>query len=76
MYIKQLISDGSSKAYKYHGISQCTDDLCAINNDNEFLTSFKNIYPKKFDLKVKHQGNHASFLDLEIKIEDSTFIAI
>ena len=41
-----------------------------INDDNEFLTSFKNIYPKELDLKVEHQGNHASFLDLDIKIED------
>ena len=38
--------------------------------DNEFLKSFKNIYPKELDLKVERQGNHASFLDLEIKIED------
>ena len=40
------------------------------SDDNEFLTSFKNIYPKELDLKVERQGNHASFLDLEIKIED------
>ena len=45
-------------------------DLCAINNDNEFLRSFKNIYPKELDIKLERQGNHASFLDLEIKIED------
>ena len=45
-------------------------NLCAINDDNEFLTSFKNICPKELDLKVEHQGHHASFLDLDIKIED------
>ena len=45
-------------------------DLCAINNDNEFLRSFKNIYPKELDIKLERQGNHASFLDLEIKIEE------
>ena len=36
--IKQLISNGSSKAYKYQGISRFIDDLCAIKNGNEFLT--------------------------------------
>ena len=41
---------------------------------NEFLTSFKNTYPKELDLKVKHQGNHVSFLDLDIKLEDSIFV--
>ena len=30
----------------------------------------KNIYPKELDLKVKRQGKYASFLDLDIKIED------
>ena len=73
-YIKKLISNGSSKAYKYHGISRfIDDDLCAINDDNEFLTSFTNICSKELELKVEHQGNHASFLDLDIKIEDSAF---
>ena len=41
-----------------------------MNDDNEFLTSFKNIYSKELDLKVERQGNHATFLDLDIKIED------
>ena len=69
-HIKQLISNGLSKAYEYDAVSRFTDDLRAINDDNEFLTSFKNIYPKEVDLKVEHQGNHASFLDLDVKIED------
>ena len=43
-------------------------------DDNEFLTSFKNIYPKELDLKVERQGNHVSFLDLDIKVEDSVFL--
>ena len=43
-------------------------------DENEFLTSFKNIYPKELDLKVERQGNHVSFLDLDIKVEDSIFV--
>ena len=74
--MKWLISNRPSEEYKYHGVSRFTDSpysliaLCAINDDNEFLTSFINIYPKVLDLKVEHLGNHASFLDLAIKIED------
>ena len=67
--IKQLISNGPSKEYEYHGVSRFTDVLCAINDDNEFLTSFINIYPKVLDLNVEHLGNHASFLDLGIKVD-------
>ena len=46
-YIKQLISSGSYKVHKYHAFSWFIDDLCAINDGNEFLTSFKKIYPKE-----------------------------
>ena len=42
-------------------------------DDNEFLTSFKNIYSKELYLKVERQGNYVSFLDLDIKVEDSVF---
>ena len=45
-----------------------SDVLCVIYDDNEYLTSFINTYPKVLDLKVEHLGNHASFLDLGIKI--------
>ena len=39
-----------------------------------FLTSFKKIYPNELELKVENQGNHASFLDLDIEIKDSVFV--
>ena len=51
-YIKQLISNGSSKASQYHGVSRFIDDLRAINEGNEVLISFKNIYPNELELKV------------------------
>ena len=41
-------------------------------DDNDFLTSFENIYPEELDFKVEHHGNHVSFLD--IKVEDYIFI--
>ena len=44
-----------------------------INDGNEFPISFKNIYPKELELKVKHHGIKASFLGLEIKIEDTDY---
>ena len=59
-YIKQLI------------LNECFQALITFNN-NEFLTSFKNICPKELDLKVECQRNHVSFLDFDIKVEDSVF---
>ena len=43
-------------------------------DDNEFLTSFKNIYSKELDLKVERQENHVSYLDLDRKVEESVFV--
>ena len=43
-------------------------------DDNEFLTSFENVYPKELDLKVERRRNRASFLDLDIKVGDSVFV--
>ena len=50
------------------------DDVCAINGGNEFFKYFKNIYPKKHELKKEHKGRHATFLDLYIDIKDIIFI--
>ena len=59
---------------KYHGASRFIDDLYAINDGNESLTSFENIHPKEVELKVKHQENHPLFFNLHIRIEDSIFV--
>ena len=63
-----------NSSWKYHRISNFTDGFSAINDDHAFLTSFKTIYPKDIELKVKHQENHTSFLVLHIKIENTIFV--
>ena len=35
---------------------------------------FKGIYPDKLVLKVKHEGNSASFLNIDILIENNQFV--
>ena len=60
-YIKELILNGYFQALMTF-------------DDNDFLTYFKNIYPKELDLKVECRGKHVSFLDLDIKAEDSVFV--
>ena len=54
-YIKQILSNGSSKVCKYHGFSRFIEDLCALNYNNQLSTSLKNIYRKKLKLKVDHK---------------------
>merc|ERR1711895_280424 len=64
-------SDMTSR--KFHGCSRFIDDLACINDGNIFSDSFKKIYPSDLELKCEHSGNHATFLDLDIKIEDDKF---
>jgi len=73
-HVQTLVSQRSNRAYKYHGTSRFIDDLCTINDGNEFSRSFKCIYPKELVLKLEHSGTHATFLDLDINIEDGMFI--
>ena len=35
---------------------------------------FKDIYPDELELKIEHNGNSASFLNLDICIEDNQFV--
>lgn len=46
MYIKQFLPVECGKPYKYHGLSEFVEDLCAINAKNEFLELFKKSHPK------------------------------
>ena len=63
----------STLAYRFHGTSKFIEDFCTINDDGEFSSSYKYIYPKQLELKLEHQGEHATFLDLDTAIEDNIF---
>ena len=58
---QNLISKKSTTAYKYHATSQFIDDLCAVNNQDEFSKPFKYIYPRELELKIEHSGTHGAF---------------
>ena len=73
-YIKLLISSGSNRVYRYHGTSRFIDDLCAINEQGEFLKSHIEIYPPELELKLEHHGTSATFRHLHIEIKDNKFI--
>ena len=73
-HVQNLISKKSTRAYKYHATGRFIDDLCAINDDDEFSKSFKCIYPGELKLKLEHSETYATFLDLDIKVKNGTFV--
>ena len=73
-YMNELIKRNKSKAFCYHGSFRFIDDKCCINGSREFANTFPNIYPPSLELKLEHQGDHATFLDLDITIVDDIFV--
>ena len=51
------------------------DDLSVINDGGEFENNFKNIYPPELELNKENlNSSEASFLDLQIRIENGKFL--
>ena len=70
-----MIKTDRYKGCKIKNSSRFIDDECTnLNDDGAFYTSFKDIYPKELELKCEHHEVHATFLDLDITIIDSTFV--
>ena len=65
-----------SRARNLRHVFRFIDDLIAINDNDEFLKSYKEIYPQQMELKVENQGTiKASHLDLDLEIKDRVFIS-
>ena len=62
------MSQESPRTYRF------LDDLCAANDNKEFLSSLRKTYPKELESKVEHRGKRTTFLDLDITVEDCIFI--
>ena len=73
-YIQKLIKEDRVKAKHFHSTFRFIDDLCIINDGGMFGRVFKDIYPDELELKVEHEGDSASFLHLDIRIEDGQFV--
>ena len=45
-----------------------------LDNDSEFSSLHEYNYPKKLELKLEYQGEHTTFLDLDITAEENIFV--
>ena len=59
------ISSDITLACQFHGCAQFINMCCLINDM---------CYPEELEQECEHNGNHATFLDLDITIEDGVFM--
>ena len=73
-YISTAMSIDPARARKFRYASRFIDDEGNLNDNGEFGRSFQTIYPAELELKCEHQGRHATFLDMDIQIQDGMFV--
>ena len=73
-FMEQLTKTNYGKAIKFNKTSRFIDDLGTLNNDGLLKVEAKNIYPEELVLNLENEEkNHATFLDLEVTLEDKKF---
>ena len=73
-WIKSLKKSDYGRARRFFNTFRFIDDLATFNDQGEFLRSFAEIYPPELSLKKENEyDNKATFLDIEITIEDKKF---
>ena len=72
-WVKSLKKNSLQRARRFNHTFRFIDDLLTINDRDEFLSSFKEIYPPELQLNLEHSGDRVTFLDLEITKEDGHF---
>ena len=74
LFVTKLSRTDRFRGFKFRNCFRFIDDACSINDSNEFENSYIDIYPKDLQLKCEHKGDHATFLELDIKIQDDIFV--
>ena len=63
--VKSLKKNSLQRARRFNHTFRFIDDLLTINDRDEFVSSFKEIYPVELQLNLESFGDKVLFLDLE-----------
>ena len=74
LFMVRLIGTDKYRGFKFKNCFRFIDDECNLDDFSEFGFSFKEIYPDCLELKCEHKGSHATFLEIDITIEDGIFV--
>tara|TARA_Y100000310_G_scaffold214692_1_gene215602 strand:+ start:346 stop:933 length:588 start_codon:yes stop_codon:yes gene_type:complete len=73
-HVSSLMKTDPISARKYKYSFRFIDDEGNLNDSSQFKSSHQIIYPPELQVKCEHDGQHATFLELDISIQDGLFI--
>ena len=73
-HVTSLMKADPLRARRYMYATRFIDDQCNLNDHGQFKVSCESIYPSELQVKCEHEGLHATFLELDITVEEGLFI--
>ena len=73
-FLDKLKAEDLPRARRLRHVFRFIDDLIAMNDDDEFSKTFKEIYPEEMVLKPENEDpQSSSYLDLQIDVDENIF---
>jgi len=73
-HVSTIMKTDAARARLYKYSTRFIDDQCNLNDSGQFKASCQSIYPPELQVKCEHEGQHATFLELDITIENGMFV--
>ena len=73
-HVSSLMKTDKVHARRYKYATRFIDDQCNLNDSSQFKSACETIYPPELQVKCEHEGQHATFLDLDITIQNGLFV--
>ena len=73
-HVTTLMKNDIVCARRYKYATRFIDDQCNLNDSSQFKNTCQTIYPPELQVKCEHEGQHATFLELDISVQDGLFV--
>ena len=73
-HVSTLMKSNRSLARRYKYAARFIDDQCNLNDCSQFKNTCHTIYPPELQVKCEHEGQHATFLELDITVNNDIFV--
>ena len=73
-HVTTLMKTDPFRARVYRYAARFIDDQCNLNDSGQFKNACQAIYPPDLQVKCEHEGQHATFLELDIIVQEGLFV--